>query len=126
MDKFLAVQGERFRDPIFRLFHTELEAVYEEKNRGLDNDGVKMQEAMLSNLCPPPNYGQQATIGTIKDLKNPSLKAMRAYYNRFYVPNNMAVVMAGDFDPDELIKKIDKAFAYMQPKQVELYKPAPA
>jgi predicted Zn-dependent peptidase len=125
MDKFLAVQGERFRDPIFRLFHTELEAVYEEKNRGLDNDGVKMQEAMLHNLFPTHNYGQQTTIGTIKDLRNPSLKAIRAYYNRFYVPNNMAVVMAGDFDPDDLIKKIDKAFAYMQPKQVELYNPAP-
>src|SRR5580698_2303688 len=121
MDKFLAVQGERFRDPIFRLFHTELEAVYEEKNRGLDNDGVKMQEAMLYNLFPTHNYGQQTTIGTIKDLKNPSLKAIRAYYHAYYVPNNMAVIMAGDFDPDVLIKKIGSAFAYMQPRPVHLY-----
>src|SRR5580698_3453915 len=44
MDKFLAIQAERYRNPIFRLFHTELEAVYEEKNRGLDNDNVKVQE----------------------------------------------------------------------------------
>ena len=125
MDKFLAVQAERFRDPIFRLFHTELEAVYEEKNRGLDNDGVKMNEAMNAVLFPTTNYGQQTTIGTIADLRNPSLKAIRSYYHRFYVPNNMAVIMAGDFDPDELIKKIDHAFAYMQPKPVQLYDPAP-
>jgi predicted Zn-dependent peptidase len=125
MDKFLAVQAERYRDPIFRLFHTELEAVYEEKNRGLDNDGVKMNEAMNATLFPTTNYGQQTTIGTIADLKNPSLKAIRAYYHRFYVPNNMAVIMAGDFDPDELIKKVDRAFAYMQPKPVQLYTPAP-
>jgi len=125
MDKFLVVQAERFRDPIFRLFHTELEAVYEEKNRGLDNDGSKMQEAMLYNLFPTHNYGQQTTIGTIQDLKNPSLKAIRAYYHKYYVPNNMAVIMAGDFDPDQLIKKIDQAFAYMQPKPVQLYNPAP-
>ena len=125
MDKFLAVQAERFHDPIFRLFHTELEAVYEEKNRGLDNDGVRVQEALLSGIFPTHNYGQQTTIGTIADLKNPSLKAIRAYYQKFYVPNNMAVIMAGDFDADELIKKIDKAFAYMRPKPVELYNPAP-
>jgi predicted Zn-dependent peptidase len=125
MDKFLAVQAERFRDPIFRLFHTELEAVYEEKNRGLDNDGVKMNEAMNAALFPTHNYGQQTTIGTIEDLKNPSLKAIRAYYHQYYVPNNMAVIMAGDFDPDVLIKKIDQAFSYMQPKPVQGYNPAP-
>src|ERR1700744_3098487 len=79
MDKFLAVQAERFRDPILRLFHTELEAVYEEKNRGLDNDGNKMSEAMHYYLFPTHNYGQQTTIGTIEHLKNPSLKAIRDY-----------------------------------------------
>ena len=125
MDKFLAVQAERFKDPVFRLFHTELEAVYEEKNRGLDNDNVRVQEALLASVFPTHNYGQQTTIGTIQDLKNPSLKAIRAYYHKFYVPNNMAVIMAGDFDADELIRKINKAFAYMQPKPVELYNPAP-
>jgi predicted Zn-dependent peptidase len=125
MDKFLAVQAERFRNPIFRLFHTELEAVYEEKNRTLDNDGSKMLEATQRYLFPTHNYGQQTTIGTIEHLKNPSLKAIRNYYHAYYVPNNMAVIMAGDFDFDELIRKIDKAFAYMQPKPVQLYNPAP-
>ncbi len=125
MDKFLAVQAERFRNPIFRLFHTELEAVYEEKNRGLDNDGAKMNEAMNAALFPTTNYGQQTTIGTVADLRNPSLKAIRAYYHQYYVPNNMAVIMAGDFDPDVLIRQIDQAFAYMQPKPVQGYEHAP-
>ncbi len=125
MDKFLAVQAERFREPIFRLFHTELEAVYEEKNRGLDNDNSKMNEALDALLFPTTNYGQQTTIGTINDLKNPSLKAIRAYYHQYYLPNNMAVIMAGDFDPDVLIRKIDQAFAYLQPKPVHGYEHAP-
>jgi len=125
MDKFLTVQAERFRNPIFRLFHTELEAVYEEKNRGLDNDGVKMNEALNAALFPTTNYGQHTTIGTINDLKNPSLRAIRAYYQQYHVPNNMAVIMAGDFDPDVLIRKIDQAFAYMQPKPVQGYQHAP-
>src|ERR1700744_4110264 len=125
MDKFLVVQAERFRNPIFRLFHTELEAVYEEKNRGLDNDGSKVNEAMNAALFPTHNYGQQTTIGTIGHLKNPSLKAIRAYYHQFYVPNNMAVIMGGALHPAQLTKKNEEAFAYMQAKPVQLYNPAP-
>jgi predicted Zn-dependent peptidase len=122
MDQFLAIQGERFRNPIFRIFHTELEAVYEEKNRGLDNDANKMQEAMFSTIFPTHNYGLQTTIGTIEHLKNPSIKAIREFYNKYYVPDNMAIIMAGDFNADELIKKIDKQFAFMQAKPVENYR----
>lgn len=122
IDKFLTVQSERFRNPIFRIFHTELEAVYEEKNRSLDNDAWKIQDAMHYLIFPTHNYGQQSTIGTIEHLKNPSLKAIRDYYYKFYVPNNIAVIMAGDFNPDELVKEIDAAFSYMKPKPVESYK----
>ncbi|MBS1946291.1 MAG: insulinase family protein [Bacteroidetes bacterium] len=122
MDKFLAIEAERFRNPVIRLFHTELEAVYEEKNRGLDNDNNKMQEAMLAAVFPTHNYGLQTTIGTIEDLKNPSIEAIKAFYKRYYLPNNMAIIMAGDFSPDDLIKKIDKNFGYMIAKPVEGYK----
>ena len=125
VDKFLAIQAERFRKPIFRIFHTELEAVYEEKNRGLDNDGWKLDEAMMDKLFPTHNYGQQTTIGTIEHLKNPSLIEIRNYYNKYYVPNNMALILAGDLNPDEMIKKVDKAFSYMTPKPLSLYNPAP-
>lgn len=122
IDKFLAVQAERFREPVLRLFHTELEAVYEEKNRSLDDDGDKVFDTMFANLFPNNNYGKQTTIGTIEHLKNPSLHAIRDYYNNFYVPNNMGVILSGDFNPDEVIAKIDKAFSYMQPKAVPEYK----
>lgn len=122
IDKFMTIQAERFRNPIFRIFHTELEAVYEEKNRSLDNDAFKVQEAMLSNVFPNNNYGQQSTIGTIEHLKNPSIKAIRNYYYKYYVPNNMAIVMAGDFDPDQVLKTIEKDFSYMKQKPVHDYK----
>lgn len=122
LDKFLAVQAERFREPVLRLFHTELEAVYEEKNRSLDDDGDKVFDTMFANLFPNNNYGKQTTIGTIEHLKNPSLHAIREYYNNYYVPNNMGIIMSGDFNPDEVIAKIDKAFSYMKPKAIPEYK----
>ena len=125
LDKFLTVQAERFRNPVLRIFHTELEAVYEEKNRSLDNDGNKMSELMHSVLFPTHNYGQQTTIGTIEHLKNPSINAIRDYYYKYYVPNNMALILSGDMDADKVIKMIDEKFSYMKPKPVAEYKPAP-
>jgi predicted Zn-dependent peptidase len=121
IDKYLAVQAERFRNLQLRIFHTELEAVYEEKNRGLDNDGRKVIEKLFAELFKNHNYGLQTTIGTIEHLKNPSLVEIRKYFNTYYVPNNMGIIMSGDFNADELIKKIDKAFSYMQSKPVPKY-----
>lgn len=120
-DKYLKVQAERFRNPVFRIFHTELEAVYEEKNRTLDNDGRKVNELLFRELFKNNNYGRQTTIGTIEHLKNPSLQAIRNYFNTYYVPNNMGVILSGDFDPDAMIKKVDEAFSYMQPKPIPAY-----
>ncbi|MGL6021693.1 MAG: insulinase family protein, partial [Chitinophagaceae bacterium] len=121
IDKFLTVQAERFRNPVFRLFHTELEAVYEEKNRTLDNDNRQVIESIFSALFPNNNYGKQTTIGTIEHLKNPSIKAIKSYYETYYVPNNMAIIMSGDFNPDQLIQKIDTSFSYMKSKPIPKY-----
>jgi predicted Zn-dependent peptidase len=121
IDQWLAIEGERYRKPIFRIFHTELEAVYEEKNRSLDNDGDKVFELLFAELFKNHNYGLQTTIGTIPHLKNPSLKAIREYFYKNYVPNNMAVIMVGDMNPNELIEKIDKTFGYMQAKPLPAY-----
>ena len=65
IEKWLKLEAERFRYPVFRLFHTELEAVYEEKNRSLDSDGSKLFQALFGGLFPNHQYGQQTTIGTI-------------------------------------------------------------
>ncbi len=121
INQYLAVQAERFKEPVLRLFHTELEAVYEEKNRGLDNDGSKVEEQILASLFPTSNYGQQSTIGTVDHLKNPSLLAIKDFFRKYYVPNNMALVMVGDFNADEVIQKIDAAFKWWKSKPVTPY-----
>ena len=121
LDKYITVQAERFRNPVLRIFHTELEAVYEEKNRSLDSDGSQVFETLFANLFKKHNYGLQTTIGTVEHLKNPSLREIRKYFKTYYVPNNMAVVLSGDFNPDEVIAKIDKAFSYMEYKDVPKY-----
>ena len=118
---WLTIEAERFRKPVLRLFHTELEAVYEEKNRGLDNDDEKVWEAVFEELFKKHTYGTQTTIGTIEHLKNPSMVEINKYYQSYYVPNNMAIIMSGDFDPDKVIFEIDKNFNAYQSKPVTTY-----
>ena len=121
IENWLKIEAERFRKPILRLFHTELEAVYEEKNRGLDSDDNKLWEALFEGLFQNHTYGTQTTIGTIEHLKNPSMVKINEYYNKYYVPNNMAIIMSGDFDPDKVIVDIEKHFGSYAPKAVETY-----
>lgn len=125
VDNWLKIEGERFKKIVLRLFHTELEAVYEEKNRGLDSDNNKVYEAILSSLFQKHTYGTQTTIGTIDHLKNPSMVEINKFYDKYYVPNNMAIIMSGDFDPDKVITQIEKYFGNYKAKPVEAYKAEP-
>ena len=118
LDKWLTLESERFSKLVLRLFHTELEAVYEEFNRSQDNDYRKVNYAMADALFPTHPYGQQTTIGTSDHLKNPSMVAINNYFDTYYVPNNMAVVLVGDLDFDTTIKKIDAAFGDYKFKEV--------
>jgi predicted Zn-dependent peptidase len=121
--KWLKIEAERYRNPVLRLFHTELEAVYEEKNRGLDNDGNQAWEALMAALFQKHPYGQHTTIGTIHDLKNPSIKKIKEFYSKWYIPNNMAIVMSGDFDPDSVIRKIVPLFSPIRGKHIPAWVP---
>jgi predicted Zn-dependent peptidase len=121
LERFLMIQQERFRQPVLRLFHTELEAVYEEKNISLDNGSSKVYEAIFSSLFKKHPYGTQTTIGTIEHLKNPSLKAIRDYYHRYYVPNNMALILTGDLNADEAIRLVDKYLGDWEPKPIPAF-----
>jgi len=125
IDNWLKIEAERFRKPVLRLFHTELEAVYEEKNRGLDSDDNKVWESVFASLFKNHTYGTQTTIGTIEHLKNPSMVEINRYYTKHYVPNNMAIVMSGDFDPEKVIAAIEKNFGSYVTKPVEKYKANP-
>ena len=110
VDNWARIQADRFQNMVIRGFHTELEAVYEEYNMGLTSDSRKVWQALASKLFPTHPYGTQSTIGTQDHLKNPSITNIKNYYHRYYVPNNVAICMAGDFDPDAVVTTIDRYF----------------
>lgn len=118
LNKFLTLEKERFSKLVLRLFHTELEAVYEEFNRIQDSDGWKMYLTKLDALYPNHPYGQQSLIGTSEHLKNPSLVDINNYFEKYYVPNNMALVLVGDLEYDNTIKIVDATLGTLERKDV--------
>ena len=121
LEKWIAIEAERFGEVTPRLFHTELEAVYEEKNRGVDSDRRKVWESMLEGLFTKHQYGTQTTIGTVPHLQNPSITEIKKYFYNYYVPNNMAICLSGDLDPEETIQLIDKQWGAKATKPVKLF-----
>ena len=112
------IEAERFRYPVFRLFQTELETVYEEKNRSMDNKDRLIRQAVGRLLFKNHPYGQQTTLGSVEHLKNPSLTRMYEYYKTYYVPDNMGVFLSGDFEIAEMIDIIDAEFNIWEPREL--------
>jgi predicted Zn-dependent peptidase len=111
LEQWAKVEAERFREPVFRLFQTELETVYEEMNmRYIDNKDRLIRNAVNRLLFKNHPYGRPI-IGTVEDLKNPSIRRMYDFYNTYYVPNNMALILSGDIDVQKTIETIDAEFS---------------
>ncbi|MCC6798129.1 MAG: insulinase family protein [Candidatus Hydrogenedentes bacterium] len=118
LQQWAIIETERFTAPIYRLFQPELEIVYEEKNRSMDNKDRLIHEAVAEKLYKVHPYGQQTTLGTVDHLKKPSLVHISNFYEKYYVPNNMAICISGDIKKDEAIKIIDANFSAWKPKKL--------
>ncbi len=116
IENWAKIQADRFQNPVIRLFHTELETVYEEYNMNQVSDMRQIWNKMFAALFPHHPYGTQTVIGDPEQLKNPSITNIKNFFDTYYVPNNMAVVMVGDLDPDKTIALVDQYFGQLKPK----------
>ncbi|MEI6408997.1 MAG: insulinase family protein [Bacteroidota bacterium] len=122
LERWFELEFERFRRPILRLFHTELETVFEEYNISQDRDFRKVIKAMQETLTPTHPYGTQTTLGRGEDLKNPSQTNIYRFFDQYYVPNNMAIVLCGDFDPEEAVRMAEQYFGQFSTKPIPPFK----
>lgn len=118
LEKWLKIEKERFSEMVLRLFHTELESVYEEFNRAQDNDSRLVNYELMDALFPNHPNGQQTTLGHPDHLKNPSMKAIHKYFDEYYVPNNYAIVLVGDLDFEETVLLVEQYFGAIPYKEL--------
>lgn len=116
LKRWAMIESDRFQNLVIRGFHTELETVYEEYNMYSTEDYDKVSLAIDQTLYPAIPYRQHTVLGTQEDLKNPSIKNIKAFYDTYYRPNNVAICLSGDFEFDHAIEVIDQYFGNWQPK----------
>lgn len=107
--QWCALNSERFLQPVFRLFQSELETVYEEKNRAADDFGRSLMERAQELIFRGSSYGYPV-IGSTENLKNPRLSDMEAFFRKYYVANNMALILCGKFDADSVMPLLEQTF----------------
>lgn len=111
------LEGDRFGQPVFRGFPTELETIVEEKNRALDDPGRVLHSAASTLVWKQHPYARDV-LGRVEHLQSPSIRATEQFFARWYRPNNMAIVLAGDFDSREALRLIQHHFASLEPAEL--------
>lgn len=122
IDKWLEIYSQRFINPVFRLFNTELDAIFEEKNMEIDSMGEKLYSLFMKNVYKKHPYGQQSILGDIEHLKKPSISKMREFYDTYFVANNMALILSGDFDSEKIIPIIKEKFGKLKSNEIPEFK----
>ena len=120
LEKWMQLYAERFRNPVFRLFQGELEAVYEEKNMYADGPMQGFVEELFRDAFGEHPYGRPI-IGLTEHLKNPQPSKMHDFYNTYYAANNMTLILVGDVNPSQAMAMAERTFGKLKantmPKQ---------
>lgn len=126
MVQWAEINSERLINPVFRLFQSELETVYEEKNMYGDFIGGQVMDTLMARYFGPHPYAYPI-IGSTKNLKNPRLTEMHKSFEDYYVASNMALILSGDFDAQQVMPILEKAFSRIRsgnaPKQEKVMLP---
>lgn len=123
MENWLKIYSHRFLHPVFRLFQSELETVFEEKNMYLDQFEMQIIETFAASFYKKHPYGQQTILGKAEHIKNPSLTKMQAFYDQYYVANNMALILSGPFDVDDCKLWIETYFSQLPSGDIPEFNP---
>jgi predicted Zn-dependent peptidase len=104
------INSERLLNPVFRMFQSELETVYEEKNRM--NDMILSQAIeKISEIYFHPHPYAYPIIGSAENLKNPRLSEMRRFFEEYYVASNMGLILSGDIAIEAVLPILERTFS---------------
>ena len=117
MYRWLTIFSDRLINPVFRTFQAELENVFEEYNMYANEPSSQAQKQLMEDIYKGSPY-ERDVIGKPEHLKNPRLSKLIEFYNTWYVPNNMALIIVGDFDTETTKPMIAQTFSRLQPKEL--------
>lgn len=115
INKWLEISSQRFLNPVFRTFQSELETVYEEYNRGQDNPWRVQYDFIQSKAYEGHPYSR-SVLGLPEHLKNPRLSQLIKFYNDWYTAENMVLVLVGNVNANQISGRIASTFGRLPQK----------
>ena len=117
MYRWLTIFSDRLINPVFRTFQAELENVFEEYNMYANNPSSQVNKQLMEDIYKGSPY-ERDIIGLPEHLKNPRLSRLIEFYNTWYVANNMALIIVGDFDTEKTKPMIAETFGRLEAKEL--------
>lgn len=109
LEHWCELNSERMIAPVFRLFQSELETVYEEKNMYSNNISTEPTQRIMERLAAPHPY-RYPIIGSTEALKSPDIRAMEEFFREYYYAENMALILTGDIKEEGLLPLLERTF----------------
>lgn len=127
LEHWCELNSERMIAPVFRLFQSELETVYEEKNMYSNNISTEPTQRIMERLAAPHPY-RYPIIGSTEALKSPDIRAMEEFFREYYYAENMALILTGDIKEEGLLHLLERTFGRIKSggrKPLQLPQPMP-
>jgi predicted Zn-dependent peptidase len=115
------LEAQRFEHPVMREFYKERDVVMEERRLRTDSQPIgRLIEQFLATAFMAHPY-HRPTIGWYSDLTTFSAADAEKFFDRFYIPSNMVIGIAGDISPEQALPVIEKYFGQLpaRPKPEE-------
>jgi predicted Zn-dependent peptidase len=110
IELFMWLESDRFNDPVFREFYSERNVVREERRRGVDSTPTGLIEEDFRAMFWKSSSYHWDVIGWPSDLGSITREQADRYFDTYYAPNNLTMILVGDLVADDMIKMVKKYF----------------
>ncbi len=116
LDRMLFIESERMANCLYHPDDCESErTVIISELQGGENDPDQLLDQEVTATAFKAHPYRHPTIGWLSDLQTMTRDDLFRYYRRYYVPNNATLVIVGDVDTDDAIRRVEQHFGRIQP-----------
>jgi zinc protease len=116
LDQLLFIEAERMANGLYEADDCESErTVIISELQGGENDPDQLLDQEVTATAFRAHPYRHPTIGWLPDLRSMTRDDLFNHYRRYYVPNNATLVIAGDVDSDDVLRRVEHAFGAIAP-----------
>ncbi len=119
IELYMWLESDRFNNPVFREFYSERNVVREERRLGVESTPTGLIGEDFQSMFWKSSSYHWSVIGWPSDLYSITREQANAYYDTYYAPNNLTMILVGDLEPDKMIKMVREYFERLPHGEVD-------